>query len=1190
MAEIKLKIASVVIGSGEGGGSGVAPYYADLPDKPSINGETLSGEMTSEDLGLASARQSVPSGGTTGQVLAKKSNADNDVRWVNQESGGQGTTDYSDLENKPKINNVTLSGNKTAAQLGLATAAQGEKADTALQQHQDISGKENTSNKVASFQSTPDDTHYPSEKLVKDSLDAKVTMPTGGATDKILEYDATNGVKWADKPQDGKSAYQVAVDKGFVGTQEQWLASLKATIGSFKFVATDATAEDAFSDYGETYASDIDGVSPTQATVSLILLMNDTAGTKTMMIATQEVTPATTPATYEFFYAGDLQSAMPSNVLTEDDVVDNLETNDATKALSAKQGKLIADLSFNLVEGINALNPNQIVVGKYIDKDNGSEENITTGVNCYGHTPMLAMPQEGLCIYHGVNSAGVCWRANIYSTTDLSSFVTSETISSGVLSKTGHDNWNYVIFNLAPLPAGTEASDYYAVYKGSSYPSQFIPYITPYYERKPAVIPDLSITGNKIADNSVTIEKIAEKQIEYLSDNICNPEECYFGNDKYIDKTNGNIDTFTHDQIGGYTGYIPIDAKGVAVSNTYTGGTVIGGAVYYIDSQGNKVFKRTAPVSGIVQYDGGDDSLSESNPLHYPDAYVRFTLYAGASASNVMANKGLTKKTYTPYLGYRKVISKDILPDETNIAQEVIDSNKLFTDAIELHLPNKFYCVRGDTLQLFNKQFGKIIGLENRFVKTTCAVGTLYRRYFEVDSKCEIKVTTYAGIAIGDKYSCNGNVYTVVRNSYGNLTCDFAGTNAMSQTGTLTKISGEGPASTNYTSFAYKAPSVGTYPMNVKVYDDNRNILADVSTQLQVVNSPISPSTQKNILCIGSSTVEGGQWPCELQRRLLANDGNPNGNSITNITLVGNMSKTIRNQTAHFEGHSGWAWSDYATSGKPAFRFYLEGSNNNVVQGNQYTNNGHTYKVFEVFTTEEGGQSVETIKCSTSSTSNTPQSRGTLTPVSGASYPALAYSRVEADSANPFWNYTTGKLDFTTYVNNYCNGAIDIVYIMLGVNNLFDGAIAQEQYVRTFIEALHSEYPNCTIVLVGDAYPSTELMMPGYGASDDRYSDTYKVKYEMVEVFKMYKRLEEEYTTRQEDPIELYYECWAAQVDSDYNFPTKEKAVNTRNSSVTEPYAYNTIHPGDGTSVDSTRGYLQEADAAYRSVVARLCQ
>ena len=36
-------------------------------------------------------------------------------------SGIGGTTDYNDLENKPSINNVTLSGNKSASDLGLGT-------------------------------------------------------------------------------------------------------------------------------------------------------------------------------------------------------------------------------------------------------------------------------------------------------------------------------------------------------------------------------------------------------------------------------------------------------------------------------------------------------------------------------------------------------------------------------------------------------------------------------------------------------------------------------------------------------------------------------------------------------------------------------------------------------------------------------------------------------------------------------------------------------------------------------------------------------------------------------------------------------------------------------------------------------------------------------------------------------------
>lgn len=43
------------------------------------------------------------------------------INLIPESSGGGSnkTTDYTDLENKPKVNNVTLSGNKTSAQLGL---------------------------------------------------------------------------------------------------------------------------------------------------------------------------------------------------------------------------------------------------------------------------------------------------------------------------------------------------------------------------------------------------------------------------------------------------------------------------------------------------------------------------------------------------------------------------------------------------------------------------------------------------------------------------------------------------------------------------------------------------------------------------------------------------------------------------------------------------------------------------------------------------------------------------------------------------------------------------------------------------------------------------------------------------------------------------------------------------------------
>ena len=58
-------------------------------------------------------------GGSTGQVLKKRSGKDFDWEW-GAGGGGGGTSDYNDLSNKPQINGNTLSGNKTTSQLGIS--------------------------------------------------------------------------------------------------------------------------------------------------------------------------------------------------------------------------------------------------------------------------------------------------------------------------------------------------------------------------------------------------------------------------------------------------------------------------------------------------------------------------------------------------------------------------------------------------------------------------------------------------------------------------------------------------------------------------------------------------------------------------------------------------------------------------------------------------------------------------------------------------------------------------------------------------------------------------------------------------------------------------------------------------------------------------------------------------------------
>jgi hypothetical protein len=707
----------------------------------------------------------------------------------------------------------------------------------------------------------------------------------------------------------------------------------------------------------------------------------------------------------------------------------------------------------------------------------------------------------------------------------------------------------------------------------STYEEPFEPYITIKIKDEllpQATIPDGSVTTEKLADESVTINKIAETSKSFLSDNICNPDECHFEEGKFINYTNGNVQSFPSSSIAGYTGYIPIDNRGLAFTNILFGGQVIGGAVYDKD----KTYIRSAGSTGIVTYQEGD-------------AYVRFTLAAGVNANNVMVNTGTTRLPYVPYSGFKKIISPEILPDTKGQIDSELESRKIFTGKLEFVLPEKFYAVRGDVLQIFNAGLGKIIGLENRYVQQNCGIGSQWKRYFELDAtlKCTFTIPSGTNAQLNDEYTCNGNVFKVTKipsaSSPTTLSCTYKGYASMPNTGTLQKITGNGAETISFTSFTDSTPTAGERNLVFKVYDDNQNVLAQSSTILKLVNYPKSPVNEKHILCIGSSTIDGGEIVGETQRRLLTNNGTPEGNGLSNITFVGRQIVSYGGQTVHLEGNSGWAWKDYATEGRGArtFRFYLSGSGNQVVQGNQYTNNGHVYTVTEVNTIE----GVETIKCETDASTSSPTASGTLTPISGATYSALTYTSAVQDSSNPFWDSMNQKLDFTSYVNNYCDGSIDIVYTLLGVNAMFEGVAAQEGYVRTFIESLHTEFPNCKIVLATDAYPSMKLMMPGYGANGDYFANTYKVKVWMADVFNMYKSLSKEYSTRTEDPIDVSFELWAAQVDIDYNSEVMEKAVNTRNNSYKEPYAANTIHPG-------IKGYYQEADALYRSIVANLCQ
>lgn len=239
--------------------------------------------------------EGVAPGGTTGQVLAKKSDTDYDTEWVNQSggSGGSGDMDkttydprninadvfdydnltgaptipadisdlnddtnllfdgaYNSLTGTPDLKTVATSGkytdltdqptiptnnNQLINGAGYITSASlpnvsnfitASSTDTFtnksgnisqwtndsnyLTSHQNISGKEDTTNKVTAF-NTPTDIQYPSAKLVKDQLDTKQAS-LGFTPENSINKDSTTTLGTSNDKYPTQNAVKTYVD------------------------------------------------------------------------------------------------------------------------------------------------------------------------------------------------------------------------------------------------------------------------------------------------------------------------------------------------------------------------------------------------------------------------------------------------------------------------------------------------------------------------------------------------------------------------------------------------------------------------------------------------------------------------------------------------------------------------------------------------------------------------------------------------------------------------------------------------------------------------------------------------------------------------------------------------------------------------------------------------------------------
>ncbi len=182
----------------------------------------------------------------------------------------------------------------------------------------------------------------------------------------------------------------------------------------------------------------------------------------------------------------------------------------------------------------------------------------------------------------------------------------------------------------------------------------------------------------------------------------------------------------------------------------------------------------------------------------------------------------------------------------------------------------------------------------------------------------------------------------------------------------------------------------------------------------------------------------------------------------------------------------------------------------------------------------------------------------------------------KTDNPNPLYSSALGRISFKAFADEFCEGRIDVVYVLLGWNSMaplgkdLSGLLSS---LKTFARRLHEDFPNARMRLMGLQMPSPDGGTGhSYGAAPDGYADAHGLALAAHRLNETYAQCA---ASDEFAPWMRYLEV-AAQFDSDYCMPRAETPVNVR-STVTETLGVNGVHP-------STEGYLQIADAVFRDL------
>jgi hypothetical protein len=363
------------------------------------------------------------------------------------------------------------------------------------------------------------------------------------------------------------------------------------------------------------------------------------------------------------------------------------------------------------------------------------------------------------------------------------------------------------------------------------------------------------------------------------------------------------------------------------------------------------------------------------------------------------------------------------------------------------------------------------------------------------------------------------------------------------------------------------------FTLKVTVYDNVGNLLSTATTQIKILTRKSSVSTTRNVLCMGDSLTEDGVWAGELKRRLTATGGTPSADGVSNVNFIG----SCLTNGVNFEGYGGWNWNSYLTVGETMYWLTVSSGMKDSTMHESVWSDGTNQWTLETIGTSNKLKFKRTIV----SGSYTMPASGTLTYVSGGSsdHTNIVFSVSSLASGNPFWNPTTSAVDFTYYCTNLGVSSIDYLVVLLGWNSVLNAVVdGNVTSGKSFIDKLHTAFPNCKVIISGLQVPNENGWGYNYGTYVDGQwqKDYLTIKNSAHDLNVAYENwcLETGYSSY------LTFSQLCGQFDMEYSYDYLSTPVNVRNTT-TEKIFMNCIHP-------SANGKYQIADAMYRVLESKL--